>query len=496
MILLQTQAPSDWAMFFGHFHPVVVHLPIGMLIIALILEIISRKKGLENLQPAITPILFWGMISALISCLFGWLLSQSGEYNEDTLFWHQWMGISVAMVSLAAWYMKKNWSADQTLKKAFMPSMYALAALLTGTGHLGGNMTHGEDYLYTYTPEPFRSIAGLPPRTNGKSAIKKIENINEALVYQDLVAPVMEQKCWSCHNANKIKGQLRMDKPELLAKGGEHGAIFKANDPTNSEMLKRVLLDPNDEHHMPPKGKVPMTEQEIALVHWWIQNGAKFDTKVAQNKQDDKIKPILAALAGGALAGAVASGGETISPVFNEKVSAASEKDIKKLTDLNVIVMPVSKDQNYLDVNFINARNLDDSKISLLSNVSEQIVWLKLGSTKVTDKSLSDISKLKNLTRLNLEHTVVSDAGIAQLKDMKFLEYINLFDSKITDAGLKELAKLPAIKKIYCWQTKVTKQGVEALKKINPKIEIDTGWQDKIPTTDTTKTLIAKEIAK
>jgi hypothetical protein len=61
------------------------------------------------------------------------------------------------------------------------------------------------------------------------------------------------------------------------------------------------------------------------------------------------------------------------------------------------------------------------------------------------------------------------------------LEYINLFDTKITDAGIKELAKLKGLKKIYCWQTKVTQAGVDALKKALPGVEVDTGWQDKMP---------------
>jgi hypothetical protein len=242
----------------------------------------------------------------------------------------------------------------------------------------------------------------------------------------------------------------------------------------------------NDEHHMPPKGKTPLTEQEIALVHWWIKTGARFDAKVAQLKPDDKIKPILASLAGGAVVASAATGGETIPAVFNEKVSAASASDMKKLTDLGVIVMPVAKDQNFLDVNFINARNLDDSKISLVSNLADQIVWLKLGSTKITDKVLSDIAKLPHLTRLNLEHTAITDAGISQLKDLKYLEYINLFDTKITDAGLRELGKLKGLKKVYCWQTKVTQAGVDALRKALPTVEVDTGWKDKLPTTDTT----------
>ena len=192
--------------------------------------------------------------------------------------------------------------------------------------------------------------------------------------------------------------------------------------------------------------------------------------------------------------GNTASGGETISPVFNEKVSVASENNIKKLTDLNVIVMPVSKDQNYLDVNFINARNLDDSKINLLSNISEQIVWLKLGSTQITDKSLSEISKYPHLNRLNLEHTAITDAGIAQLKNLKYLEYINLFDTKVSDVGIAELAKLKGLKKVYCWQTKVTIAGVNALKKALPNVEIDMGWQDKLPMTDTSTKVLEKKV--
>lgn len=36
MILLQA---SDWAAFIGRFHPVLVHLPIGFLILAGLLEI-------------------------------------------------------------------------------------------------------------------------------------------------------------------------------------------------------------------------------------------------------------------------------------------------------------------------------------------------------------------------------------------------------------------------------------------------------------------------
>ena len=76
----------------------------------------------------------------------------------------------------------------------------------SGTGHLGGSMTHGDDYLYIYTPEPFRGIAGLPPRTSGVGARKKIENIDQALVYQDIIAPVMNKNVGRAIMPIKLKG--------------------------------------------------------------------------------------------------------------------------------------------------------------------------------------------------------------------------------------------------------------------------------------------------
>ena len=125
MIVLQTNSTSDWAMFLGHFHPLVVHLPIGMLIMAAILEWLSRKKNLQTLQPAIAPILLTGSLTAVLSCIFGYLLSSSGEYNEDTLFWHQWMGIAVAAVSLLAWYLK-GYGRSPVMNKGYLSSLICI----------------------------------------------------------------------------------------------------------------------------------------------------------------------------------------------------------------------------------------------------------------------------------------------------------------------------------------------------------------------------------
>jgi hypothetical protein len=67
--------------------------------------------------------------------------------------------------------------------------------------------------------------------------------------------------------------------------------------------------------------------------------------------------------------------------------------------------MPVANGQHFLQANFVNAPNFDDAQINLLNNLSEQVIWLKLGRTKITDKSMAEVAKCKHLTHLHLEHT-------------------------------------------------------------------------------------------
>src|SRR5450432_2756148 len=84
----------------GHLHPVLVHLPIGILLLDCFFQLISVREKYSNLQHAISITLFWGMISAVASCITGYILSNSGDYDEELVGRHQWFGISVAAVSV------------------------------------------------------------------------------------------------------------------------------------------------------------------------------------------------------------------------------------------------------------------------------------------------------------------------------------------------------------------------------------------------------------
>jgi len=478
MILLDA-GPSDWVLFFGHFHPVLVHLPVGMLVLAFIMYFFSKEQNEGLRQKSVSTIFLWASLFAFISCAMGWALSQTGEYDEDTLFFHQWLGISTGVISAILSYMARFWSDEKTMMKLFKPVLWISLILITITGHLGGNLTHGSDYLTAYLPQPIRGWVGMEARAEaaeGGAIIPKIDNIQQAIVYQQLVQPVLKQKCWSCHNAEKQKGKLRMDTPEFLMVGGEDGAIIKAGMPLESEIIKRLLMDASEEHHMPPKGRTPMTEEEIAVLQWWVQHGADFKKKVVAMPADAKIKTILAKYASGT------SATEPYwSPVFKLSISEADEDDIASLRKLGLLVNQAAKDQAFLEVNAVNAHGLADKELSELSSVQDQIVRLKLGQTKLTDNFMSQISDMPLLIQLDLDHTIVSDKGLSALENLKYLESLNLYGTKVSDAGLMSLAKIKSLQRVYLWQTKVSEAGVAKLKKMRPGLLVDFGFKGKWP---------------
>lgn len=476
ILLLQV---SDWAIFFGRFHPVLVHLPIGFLLLAAILVIGKRLDKVNISNATISLILLISAISATFACGAGYLLSLGGGYDEEILDEHMWQGIGVAAFAWIAWAVKSDFIHKKlpVSRVVYLPALGLATILTMVAGHHGGSLTHGEGYLTAYTPEPFRALAGMEPRREELTEIKPIANVPEAIVYQDIVQPMLAVHCTQCHSATKKKGDLRMDNFAFLTKGGENGPIFVSGKSEESEMLKRCLLPLEDDDHMPPKGKPQLSDNQIALLAWWIDQGAPVDKKVADLKADDKIKPALASLSE-APKNDEADYQPTGSPVLSLKVPVPNEKALASLKSVNLLVNPVASEQNLLEVSAVNAPEFSDGKAALLTPLAEQIVWLKLGDTKITDAALSEIAKLKNLNKLHLEYTSVGDAGLSNLKDLPYLEYLNLVGTKVTDAGLQSLANLKTIKDVFVWKSGVTDAGIAQLRKARPDMNIVTGLDE------------------
>lgn len=461
MLVARDSKPTAFLMlqFFGHLHPVLVHLPIGILLLACLFLWQSRKDKYAHLQPAVNIILLIGMISAMASCVTGYILYQTGDYDADAVDLHQWMAVSVALVSIITFYCRRKIA----LQKWQLPLALILVGLIFVTGHLGGSITHGSDYL----TQPLQGL--FESDTIATIKRKPIPDVQEAFAYNDIAQPIFQAKCYGCHGDKKQKGKLRLDKPELIMKGGKDGAVVVPGKSNESELIKRITLPREDEHHMAPREKTQLTEQEILLLKWWVDNGADFTKKVKALPQPEKIKPLLTALQNNSL---VRKANTDVPSVPVEK---AEETAIKKLKDQGIMVLPVAQNNNYLYVNFITGRNIRDPAMHLLLPLKKQLVWLKLSNTQINDSALSILSQCTNLTKLQLDHTSISDSGLHYLQSLTRLQSLNLVGTKITAAGILHLKNLKNLQSLYLYQTNITKADWSALKQAFPKTLLDSG---------------------
>lgn len=455
----------------GHFHPVLVHLPIGILMVALLLQWLSTKEKYTSLKHAIPLVLLLGSVAAIVACITGYLLSITDDYDRTMVNWHMWMAIGVVLVSLILYTKEVNPKIEVSKNLLSV----GLLVLITLTGHFGGSLTHGSDYL----TKPFLKV--FTSDTIANTAIKPLTNVQEAFAYNDVIQPILKTKCYSCHNENKQKGKLRMDDIKLLMKGGKHGSIIDLNNADSSEMLQRLLLPVDNDHHMPPKEKPQPSEAQIALIHWWISNKADFKKKVKELDQPDKIKPVLLALQ---------------KPVIIKKqspdipvtsVEKADEKVIDQLRQRGFVVLPVAQNTNYLMADVMNDSIINKQDLDLLTKLSKQLISLKINNATIADDAVPSLSKLSNLTRLNLSNTNINDKALEKISSLKNLQHLNLVGTKVTAQGILQLQKLKKLNSLYLYQTKVNRQDFTKLKAAFPKTEIDSGnYIVPLLTTDTT----------
>jgi len=458
--------PSDNVLFFGHLHPLLVHLPIGLILLVAVLEFLALFPRFKYANSNAGLILALAVPAAAIAALCGWLLSQAGGYQDKLLTWHKWTGISTAATCAIAGILYRV-----NLKTAYRWCLFPSVACLVVAGHFGGSLTHGTDYFVRYAPSPIRSWLGgqpkvMPVKTN------QVE-LAQLTAFPSVIQPVLRQNCISCHGPEKTKGGLRLDSFEGLTKGGKSGPALVAGKAADSELVKRLRLPATDEDHMPPDGKPQPTPEELTLLQWWIDAGAPADKKIGELKTSLRITQLLAARCG------------YPAPV-EKKVDPKPLKDILPQTaslaeEMSIAITTLSPKDQWLQCNAsIAGTNFDDQALAKLASVGANMRWLDLAGTAVTDAGLAQLSAMPNLTRLHLERTRIGDTGLARLAALNQLEYLNLYGTEITDAGLEQLQELPKLKQIYLWQTKVTPDAGKAFVEAHTDHDQLQRWQEEI----------------
>ncbi len=140
-------------------------------------------------------------------------------------------------------------------------------------------------------------------------------------------------------------------------------------------------------------------------------------------------------------------------------------------------VMKIAQDTDDLEVTFhLSDKEIGDDQLTPLEKL-DNVVWLNLANTKVTNAGLEHVAKLKKLEKLHLERTSIGDDGLAHLKGLENLAYLNLYGTQVTDAGLEHLTPLKNLRRLYLWQTKVTPDGAASLQAALPELKISLGTE-------------------
>lgn len=466
--------------FIGHLHPLIVHLPIGILFFAFVLMLVQYFRKTE-MESAISLALLLGAISAVAACVAGWFLAQSGDYDTDLVIKHQWTGIASAVFGFLAYFIQSSrW-----------PLAIITIATVSIAGHFGGSLTHGEDFLSLKkeNTDSLKSVekdsaAVFLDTTKTATNTNLAQNVHPIIVYQDLVKPILKKKCYNCHSSIKKKGGLRLDSEAFILKGGKNGKILQPKNPSKSPLFSNLILPLDHDDHMPPKGKTQLSSNEIATIQNWIKNGASF-TETIENLPVNQPIIQLANVESPILTNDVqptkATIANTEAPQMKEatnvdnKVAAVSPEVLAKLKKQNIVITDMSGGANHLTANFVNIKNYQTALLDDLKGIDNQLFNLKLSNLPVNDDDVKKIASFKNLTRLNLEKTAITDESLKHLKDLQNLEQLNLYGTNITDKGLESLAKYSKLRVIYLWQTKATAAGIEQLKKALPTTKIETG---------------------
>lgn len=418
----------------GHWHPVVLHFPIVLLCISIFLGLTGKNIPKSLLKIA--------TVTALITAILGFFLGKEASTKGDLLFWHQWLGGGVAIASVIWYWLDTSDLGSKMYTKALQ---VVLIGLIGFTGHYGGMVTHGEDFLAL-------------PVDKGDTELPE-----DPLIYQDVVASILDESCVKCHNSNKRKGELLMTNISQLIKGGESGPSIIQGNHEESELTQRLRLPDSNEEHMPPEGEKNLTDSEIRIIERWIALNASDTLRLSHL---DNSEPLLALVE--AMQQPDKSQKWKQLPVIADSTIAAYSSDY-------VTIKRMANSVNALVVNMYKPPEYTSELITDLKPIAANIVQMDISGLPIGELELGLIANCKNLEWLEIDSTPITDVETDTLKVLSKLRTIKIYDTAIADKTLAAFKNIESLEQIYLWKTKVTEKGLQEFRKVKPSVHINTG---------------------
>ena len=318
--------------------------------------------------------------------------------------------------------------------------------VLLFAGHTGSTLTHGENFVWA------------PLGSDGEEILTE-ENSS---LYRLAIMPVLEKKCFSCHNESKAKGKLIMTSIEKFKLGGKNGKEWIEGNPDSSRLVKYIHLPLEDDNHMPPDGKPQLLPIEISLLEAWIQSGADFEKKLNEFAEQDTLKFLAAAY--------IKSSGKK-SEEKKYAFGPASMETIIKLNTPYRAVFPLFQNSPALQADFFARQSFQVNALEELKVINDQLTVLNLSKMPITDNELKIIGQFKNLEHLNLNFTSVIGEGLSNLSSLSHLQSISLSGTAVKGNALQPVLALPSLRQIFIWNTPISESEKAAMEKSFPEIE-------------------------
>lgn len=418
---LDGKTHADWQQFLGRFHPLAVHLPIGLLVLLPLLEIAGRRRA--ALREAAHFVLGLAFVCCLGSLALGYLLAFGGGTTGVVMTRHMWGGIVLTIGLMLCLLARPSWFSGN-LPWLYLSLLGGVLLALIWTADQGGSLTHGGNYLTQYMPAPLKRL--LP--TDSTRA-------NDSF-YAKHIDPIFDANCVACHGESKSNGGLRLDSYAELMKGGKDGAVVVAGQPDKSVLLFRVTLPSDHKQFMPAEGKPPLQPEEIAWIKAWIQQGAS---------------PTVAKLEGVVIRDEAPE--VPVQPVGDYSALTDEIRRMQKGQGAKLLQVS-SKPSDGLILNTVDVgATFHDADLAQFSKFAPYIVEAELGRTAVTDASFSTLATFTHLRALHLEGTAITGDGLEKLSSLSQLTYLNLSNTRVTKAAASHLDSLRTLRHVYLYNT-------------------------------------------
>ena len=436
-IYSEASKTNDVLLWFGKLHPLVLHFPIVIGIAIVIYFLFFQNKALEENTEKF--ILVGNALMASLVALLGLFLSKQDAYDTDTLNLHKWGGLSIALISWLLIYIKNI----ATNYKKIIALVY-LFVLLFFT-HQGALLTHGENALSIPTP-----VVAVEVKTVDSSLS----------VYEKAIAPILTQKCVSCHGPDKVKGKLQLQSPELIVKGGKDGNILNGIQNEEALLLQRIHLPNADEKHMPPADKLQLTLEELTLLTKWVKAGGNFTKKISELAKTDS----LAILAMAYKAPAKGSG---------DKKNTAP--DLKEFNSNYLTVNYLFNGSEDIEVNFFQGSFYKIEQLKNLEKIKDKIVSLNMQGMPITKEDLAIIVQFTHLKKLNLNYTNLKIGDLEALKNISSLVNLSICGMEVNQNSLKTLLDKGPFTEVHIWTNHSSEKEFQQLSASNKKVKIIIG---------------------